>query len=308
MKTASQHFTAIANVWGMPDGASSHRDKGSCDPLRLFSKQLDSPLSSPRIISQPIHPMQTNHPMKRFDLLASIAATAVLLSAPASGALSVSIETNRFEIAFEDESVSAANQSRIETMLAAVLPAWTNAPVEFDSNGSGGTIRFWELGHPPFQHRVGIPDDFSPGETNGTFVLRVPPSFSDACALSFDWCDRHPTEVASGLDFARNLATNGIPATGIERLFFSPGVSTEDLVVASNSLRSVVSGLVFSTPMELSFAELNEDPDIPEGTPFMLLPFREAAETNVPGSPPFRNDAMPALLIDGQWRIYLWKP
>ena len=108
--------------------------------------------------------------MKRLDILSSIAAIAILSIAPVAGAVSFAIETNRFEIVFEDESVSAANRSRIETMLVAVLPAWTNAPVEFDSSGEGGTIRFWELGHPPFQHRVGIPDDFSFGQTNGEFV------------------------------------------------------------------------------------------------------------------------------------------
>ena len=75
--------------------------------------------------------------MKR--LIAFVAVLAVLSSAPVSGAISFAIETNRFEIAFEDESVSAANRSRIETMLAAVLPDWTNSPGEFDSSGEGGT-------------------------------------------------------------------------------------------------------------------------------------------------------------------------
>ncbi len=246
--------------------------------------------------------------MKRLDILSSIAAIAILSIAPVAGAVSFAIETNRFEIVFEDESVSAANRSRIETMLVAVLPAWTNAPVEFDSSGEGGTIRFWELGHPPFQHRVGIPDDFSFGQTNGEFVLHVPPSFSDACILSFSWCDQHPTEVSSGLDFARMLATNGLPETGIEQYFFSPGIPTNTLAAATNSLRAVLSGKTFSIPVELSFAELNEDPEVPEGTPVLLLPFREVADANIPGSVPFRNNVMPALLIDGQWRIYLWKP
>ena len=246
--------------------------------------------------------------MKRFDLLASIAATAVLLSAPASGALSFAIETNRFEIAFEDESVSAANQSRIETMLAAVLPAWTNAPVEFDLNGTGGTIWFERLGLCPFQHRVDFPNEFTSGPTNETLILHVPESFSDASILSFNWCDRHSTEFSSGLDFARRLATNGIPENGIEQYFFSPGIPSTTLAAATNSLRSILSEKTFSIPVELSFAELNEDPDVPEGTPMMLLPFHQTPGSNGPGTGEFLNNVMPAILINGRWRIYLWKP
>lgn len=198
--------------------------------------------------------------------------------------------------------------SRIETVLATVLPAWTNSPVEFDLSGEGGTIRFWELGHPPFQHRVGIPDDFSSGQTNGSFVLHVPSSFSDACAMSFDWCNQHSTEVSSGLDFARMLATNGLPENGIEQYFFSPGIPATTLAASTNFLRSVLAGKTFSIPVELSFAELNEDPDVPEGTPMMLLPFHQTPGSNGPGTGGFLNNVMPAILTNGQWRIYLWKP
>ena len=246
--------------------------------------------------------------MKRFDLLASIAATAVLLSAPASGALSFAIETNRFGIAFDDESISAANRSRIEMMLAAVLPAWTNAPVEFDLNGTGGTIWFERLGLCPFQHRVDFPNEFTSGPTNETLILHVPESFSDASILSFNWCDRHSTEFSSGLDFARRLATNGIPENGIEQYFFSPGIPSTTLAAATNSLRSILSEKTFSIPVELSFAELNEDPDVPEGTPMMLLPFHQTPGSNGPGTGEFLNNVMPAILINGRWRIYLWKP
>lgn len=248
--------------------------------------------------------------MKRFDLLASIAATAVLLSAPASGALSFAIETNRFGIAFEDESISAANRNRIETMLAAVLPAWTNSPVEFDSSGEGGTIRFWELGHPPFLPRVGLPNQFASTGTNGIYAIDIPKPFSDACKDAFAWCDANSELVSSGEQFVSSLSPLAEDLDGTNNLaaaFYSPDLSEETMANARGSLLEILRGKVYRNPVELSFGVWAGDDDVPDGVPAMLIPFREE-NVGSSGSSMISNDTMPALLIDGQWRIYLWKP
>lgn len=40
----------------------------------------------------------------------------------------------------------------------------------------------------------------------------------------------------------------------------------------------------------------------------MLLPFHQMPGENGPGTGEFLNNVMSVLLIEGQWKIYLWKP
>ena len=240
---------------------------------------------------------------------AVLAAAFVLFSASVNAG-TFTIGTNQFEFAWEDTSLSTNVRARIDRMLLDTLVDWTNAPVDLATDGCSGSVQFWELGHPPFLARVGLPNMFASSGTNGSFAISVPEPFSDACKDAFAWCDAHPEHFASGRRFVATLSALAEDSGGTNNLassFYSPDIPEETMSSARESLLEVLRGKCYRFPVELSFGVWAGDDDVPDGTPVMLIPFQEAS-IGTSGSSSDRNDAMPALFIDGQWRIYLWKP
>ena len=111
------------------------------------------------------------------------------------------------------------------------------------------------------------------------------------------------SEFQARLTWALKQTSRSAPPDSNFNSYETP-ISTEHFALVCQSAAPET----FSIPVELSFAELNEDPDVPEGTPMMLLPFHQMPGENGPGTGEFLNNVMPALLIEGQWKIYLWKP
>ena len=247
-------------------------------------------------------------PQKYFAAIAALLIFSV--SAIPAKAGSFAIGTNQFDFAWEDATLSSNVRVRINQMLLNTLADWTNANIDLAPDSISGSIRFWELGHPPFLPRVGLPNQFASTGTNGIYAIDIPKPFSDACKDAFAWCDANSELVSSGEQFVSSLSPLAEDLDGTNNLaaaFYSPDLSEETMANARGSLLEILRGKVYRNPVELSFGVWAGDDDVPDGVPAMLIPFREE-NVGASGSSMINNDTMPALLIDGQWRIYLWKP
>ena len=212
------------------------------------------------------------------------------------------IGTNEFSFVFQDSSLSEESMETIsEDLFDLVTTAWTNTTVVF-SGSTEGNVLFASLGNPPFSRLRPLPSHFESVDTNGVFLLSVETSLSNDYLAMIQTLNLYTQQVESAhqfVNFLRSNAFSGMPPEDVSKYFYMEGLDEAGYRASRNAWIGEAAGVTFFEPSILSFDVVQGMIDGVDESFTMQIPIQRAFSSRI------RNSSVPAVWMDGRWKVYV---
>ena len=217
-------------------------------------------------------------------------------------ATNVLIGTNEFQVVFADMTLNEQSRTRIVADLQQEYLSFANSGFTVHNTSEGGYVRFPNVESFPYGNDVDLPREFSreQGETNAT--IHVAKRLSDKYLAQFALENANTNVFSSARVFIQDLQ-NGILQTmtsnQVSQFFYYERATPESLPASREKLSHFLDNMNLRQPSVLSIFPTVEA--IPSGGEVfvMAIPYADQSNGN-------RNDAIPAVWVDGQWKLLLW--
>ncbi len=227
----------------------------------------------------------------------------LLLCFPLSGMeASLLIGTNEFQVVFADTTLEEQSRTKILMDLQSEYTALANGGVSIQNTTDGGYIRFRNVDNYPYENDVNLPCAFVRGQNGTNCTILVEQKLSDKYRGQFLLENTHTNVFQSARDFVQDLG-NGVllsmTTNQVSQFFYYEHASAETLAGARDKLSHWLDNMDVRQPGVLSiFLSSEAVPSL--GEVFVMgIPYTDRTNGN-------RHDAIPAVWIDGRWKLLMW--